>query len=82
MGALSLAVAVALSGVSCLSVSKESRMVVPQVQSEKASADINSGATFTPKEIQIPGKTDAGLDEPVTHDAVSPDGEGSEGRKK
>jgi len=48
-------------------------MVVPQVQFENASVDGRRGVTFAPKEIQIPAKTGAGLDEPATSETVNAD---------
>jgi hypothetical protein len=81
MGILSSAVVIALSGVSCLSVSDGSRMVVPQVQSENRAADGSHGATFTPREIQIPASTDMSIDETGTSDAVTSDGEGGKGKQ-
>ena len=73
MGSLSSAVIIAVAGVSCLSLSHESRMVVPQVQFENAPVDGSNGVTFAPKEIQIPAKTGVGLDEPATSETVNAD---------
>lgn len=71
MGSLSSAVIIVAAGISCLSVSPESRMVVPQVQSENAPAYRNNGLTFTPKEIRIPVRTSVDLDEPATTDTAT-----------
>ena len=71
MGSLSFAVIIAAAGVSCLSLSHESRMVVPQVQSENVQADGSSGATFSPKQIRIPAGIGIGLDETATSDAAT-----------
>lgn len=73
MGSLSFAVIIAAAGVSCLSLSHESRMVVPQVQTENAQADGSSGVTFAPKEIRIPAGTGIHPDETATSDAVTAD---------
>ena len=73
MGSLSSAVIIAVAGVSCLSLTPESRMVVPQVQSENALADRSNGVTFAPKEIQIPAGAGIGPDETATSDTVTAD---------
>lgn len=72
MGSLSTAAIIVLAGVSCLTVSQESRMVVPQVQSEDAPGDSGNGATFSPKEILIPVRTGRSFDEIATSDVLTP----------
>lgn len=73
MGSLFSAVIIAVAGVSCLSLSHESRMVVPQAQFENAPVDGSKGVTFSPKEIQIPAKTGVDFDEPATSETITAD---------
>jgi len=71
MGLLTSVAVAALSGVSCLAVSEDSRMVIPQIQIESATTGATHTGAFSSKEIRIPGKLGIGLDEPASNNTIS-----------